>query len=73
MWISLHIVHHIGWLAHGPVPAGRLRDPVVLSCASSCQLQWTSLGKLMKLQLIFSIYRSHNAVVEGSSPSLSTK
>jgi hypothetical protein len=52
--------------------AGLLRDPVVLSCALSCQVQRTSLGKLMKLRLIFSIYRSHNAGVEGSSPSLST-
>jgi hypothetical protein len=52
--------------------AGLLRDPVVLSSASSRQVQRTSIGKLMKLRLIFSIYRSHNAGVEGSSPSLST-
>ena len=52
--------------------AGLLRDSVVLSCASWCQLQRASFGRWLKLRLIFSIYRSHNAGVEGSSPSLST-
>jgi len=44
----------------------------VLSCASWCQLQRAPLGKLLKLQARFPKYRTHNAGVEGSSPSLST-
>jgi len=52
--------------------AGLLRDSVVLSCASWCQLQRAPLGKLLKLHARFSKYRAHNAGVEGSSPSLST-
>jgi len=43
----------------------------VLSCASWCQLQRAPLGKLLKLQARFPKYRTHNAGVEGSSPSLS--
>jgi hypothetical protein len=52
--------------------AGFLRESVVLSCASWCQLQRAPLGKLLKLQARFPKYRTHNAGVEGSSPSLST-
>jgi hypothetical protein len=51
--------------------AGDLRESVVLSCAAWCQLQRAPLGKLLKLQARFPKYRTHNAGVEGSSPSLS--
>jgi hypothetical protein len=53
--------------------AGDLRESVVLSCAAWCQLQRAPLGKLLKLQARFPKYRTHNAGVEGSSPSLSTR
>jgi hypothetical protein len=52
--------------------AGDLRESVVLCCASSCQVQRAPLGRLLKLQARFRKYRTHNAGVEGSSPSLST-
>jgi hypothetical protein len=52
--------------------AGLLRDSVMLRGASSCQLQRASLGKLLNLQISFSNSWTHNAGVEGSSPSLST-
>jgi hypothetical protein len=44
----------------------------VLGCASSCWVATDTLGKLLKLQARFPEYRTHNAGVEGSSPSLST-
>ena len=43
----------------------------MLCCASSCLVQRAPLGKLLKLQVRFPKYRTHNAGVEGSSPSLS--
>ena len=49
-----------------------MRDSVVLRGASSCQLQRASLGKLLNSEVSFSKPWTHNAGVEGSSPSLST-
>src|ERR1700737_4520228 len=52
--------------------AGILREPVLLCCASWCQLQRTPRGKLLKLLRLSSNIGTHNAEVEGSSPSLTT-
>ena len=50
------------------IPAGVLRETVMLSRASWCQLQRAPLGKLLKLQARFPEYRTHNAGVEGPVP-----
>jgi hypothetical protein len=44
----------------------------MLCGALSCQMQRAPRGKLLKLQIRFSKPWTHNAGVEGSSPSLST-
>ena len=44
----------------------------MFGCASWCQSQRAPFGKLLMLQVRFPKYRTHNAGVEGSSPSLST-
>ena len=53
--------------------AGILRDSVLLRYASWCQLQRAPRGKLLKLLRLFYKIGTHNAEVEGSSPSLTTK
>src|SRR5215472_8343538 len=55
-----------------PLAAGDSRESVVLGCAPSCQLQRAPLGKWLKFLTALFLDRSHNAGVEGSSPSLST-
>jgi hypothetical protein len=52
--------------------AGNLRESVVLGCASSCQVATGALGKLLNQLGQFALEGTHNAGVEGSSPSLST-
>ena len=53
--------------------AGVLRDPVLLRYASWFQLQRAPRGKSLKMQAYLLTFGTHNAEVEGSSPSLTTK
>ena len=45
---------------------------MLLSCALWCRRQRAPLGKSLKMLILSDDGRTHNAGVEGSSPSLST-
>jgi hypothetical protein len=53
--------------------ARALRDSVLLRNASWCCLQRAPRGKLLKILRLSFNFSAHNAEVEGSSPSLTTK